>query len=373
MPDPNAIPRTPQPKAKPGLKLRVEDRLGMLDPVQVLPFRGFGTPELLHVQGRVREQKGVEGTTEDSSLWRNISNTLSRLESDEIPGARLRATFGDVRQETASDKEGYFVFDLPLEKPVGAGWHDVEVELLESVGKPASPTVTARVLVPSPRAEFGIISDVDDTILRSRSTDLLREVEILFGSGAEDRVSFPGVPALYQALVRGADGGGENPVFYVSKSGWNLYDLLEAFMEMKGIPAGPLFLSDLRVIEGPSEVMGSARHKWDSIDLLLRTYPELPFVLIGDSGMHDPELYREVVERHPGRVRAVYIHDVSEGGRDDEVERIARELRERGVPLLRMENTLRAAEHAREHGLIDARGVDEVREEVEREEAKRES
>jgi hypothetical protein len=59
---------------------------------------------------------------------------------------------------------------------------------------------------------------------------------------------------------------------------------------------------------------------------------------------------------------------VSPPGRDDEVERIARELEARGVPLLRMENTLRAAEHARELGLISSRGVDEMRREVDRQE-----
>ncbi|MBW3569743.1 MAG: DUF2183 domain-containing protein [Gemmatimonadetes bacterium] len=365
MPDPNAIPRTPDPHARPGIKLRVEDRLGMLDPIQLLPFRSFGTPRLLHVRGRVREQKGVEGTTEETSVWRNVSNTVHRLESDEIPGARVRASLGGRTWETTTDAEGYFVLDVEPPEPVGAGWHDVELELVESVGRPACPTARAQVLVPSPDAEFAVISDVDDTVIRTRSTDLLRELQIVFGKGAQGRAAVPGMPALYRALARGPDDRGENPVFYVSKSGWNLYDLLEEFMRLNGLPAGPLFLSDLRLVEAPSEVMGSARHKWDSIDLLMRVYPELPFVLVGDSGMHDPELYREVVQRHPRRVRAVYIHDVSPPERDDQVARIARELdREHGVPLVRMEDARHAAQHAREHGLISARGLDEVRNEV---------
>lgn len=368
MPDPNAIPRTPDPHARPGIKLRVEDRLGLLDDIQLLPFHSFGTPGLLHLRGRVREQKGVEGTTERSSLWRNASNTLHRLESDEIPGARVRARLGGRTWETTTDGEGYFVLDVQPPEPLAPGWHDVELELVESVGRPACPTARAQVLVPSPDAEFGIISDVDDTVIRTRSTDLLRELEILFGKGATERVAVPGIPALYRALELGPDDRGVNPVFYVSMSGWNLYDLLEEFMRLNRLPRGPLFLSDLRVMEGASEVMGSARHKWDSIDLLMRVYPELSWVLVGDSGMHDPELYREVVQRHAGRVRAVYIHDVSPSGRDDEVARIAAELREHGVPLLRMEHAVHAAEHAREQGLISPRGVDEVRREVQEQE-----
>lgn len=371
MPDPNAIPRTPDPKTEPGWKLRLEDRLGLLDPIQLLVYRSFGTPRRLHVRGRVREQKGVEGSTEESSVWRNISNMLHRLESDEIPGARIRARFGDRTQETTSDGEGYFVMDLEPAEPLAPGWHEVELELVESVGRPACRTTRARVLVPRPDAEFAVISDVDDTVVRTRSNDLLREIEIVFGEGARDRVAFPGVAALYRALARGPDDRGENPVFYVSMSGWNLYDLLSEFMRLNDLPEGPLFLSDLRVIEGASEVMGSARHKWDSIDLLMRTYPELRFVLVGDSGMHDPELYREVVERHPGRVLAVYVHDVSAAERDGEVERISRELEARGVPMLRMKNTAHAAEHAREQGLISSGGLEKVRREVRRQEGAR--
>lgn len=368
MPDDNAIPRTPETGATPGLKLRLEDRLGMLDRIQLLAFRSFGTPTLLRVRGRVRERKGVEGSTEETSLRRNVSNTLHRLESDEIPRARVRARLDRRTREATTDGEGYFALELEPEEPLEPGWHEVELELVESVGRPASRTVRAHVLVPAPDADFAVVSDVDDTVIRSRSNDLLEEISIVFGKGAHDRVAIPGIPALYRALARGPDGDGENPLFYVSKSGWNLYDLLEEFLRMNDIPAGPLFLSDLRVLEAPSQVMGKARHKWESIDLLMRAYPELSFVLVGDSGMHDPELYREVVERHPGRVLAIYVHDVSPPGRDDEVGALARELEAHGVPMVRMESTLRAAEHAREIGLIGERGVEEVRREVERQE-----
>ena len=369
MPDPNAIPRTPEPEGEPGWKLRLEDRMGLLDPIQLLAFSSFGTPELVRVHGRVRERKGVEGTTRETSIWTNISNTLHRLGSDEIPGARVRASIGGRSRETTTDAEGYFALELEPETALTPGWHEVELELLESVGNPGNRTTCARVLVPSPDADFAVISDVDDTIIRTHSTDLIRQMAIIFGKGATGRTAFPGVPAFYRALARGPDERGQNPVFYVSKSGWNLYDLLDEFLRMHDIPEGPLFLSDLRLFEKQSEVMGSARHKWANIDLLMRTYPELPFVLVGDSGMHDPELYQQIVERHPGRVRAVYLHDVSGPERDQEVERIVQEVEERGAPMLRMENSVRAAEHACEIGLISAGGLEEVRREVEQHEA----
>jgi phosphatidate phosphatase APP1 len=366
MADRNAIPRTPQPDARPGWKLRIEERFGLLDPIQIVVFRSFGTPDLLHLRGRVRERKGVEGTSQESSVWQNVVNSLHRLESDEIPGARLRAHFAGRTWDATTDTEGYFVLNLDLPEPLPPGWHDVRLELVESVGTAAERFVVEPVLVPAPDAEFAIISDVDDTVVRSRSADFFRMLAIVFSQGAHDRVVVPGIPAFYRALERGPDGRGRNPVFYVSMSGWNLYDLFTEFMDLNDIPRGPLFLSDLRFLEEKSAVMASGRHKYDSIDLLLRTYPELPFVLIGDSGMRDPELYREVVRSHPGRIRAIYIHDVSESGRDEEVQRIAAELEREGVPMMRAEDLTRAAEHAAGHGLIRAAEVDEVRREVER-------
>ncbi|HVR96385.1 MAG TPA: hypothetical protein VMW27_07215 [Thermoanaerobaculia bacterium] len=87
----------------------------------------------------------------------------------------------------------------------------------------------------------------------------------------------------------------------------------------------------------------------------------------------DPETYLDIVEKHPGRVKAIYIRDVSPPERDQEVRAIAERLEDLGVPMLRMENTLQAAEHAAEQGYISRESLEEVRKEVERQEASSQS
>ena len=350
--------------ARPGWKLRLEARFGLLDPVQILVFRSFGTPTALHLRGRVTERKAVEGTTRRTSTWRNILNTLHRLDSDEIPGARVRAHLQGRQWDATTDAEGYFVIDCEPAEPLAPGWHEVELELVDSVGTPERRVEREQVLVPRMDAELGVISDVDDTVIRSHSTDLLQTIVTVFGGGAHDRVVVPGMPALYRALARGAGGRAENPVFYVSRSTWNLYDLFEEFLDLQGLPRGPLFLSDQRIIEAPSRHFGGAHHKFDSIRTLLRTYPRMRFILVGDSGMHDPELYEGIVHSHPGRILAVYIHDVSPPERDREVARIGEALARHGVPLVRMADAGGAAEHAAAQGWIGAEAVAEVRAEV---------
>jgi phosphatidate phosphatase APP1 len=109
-------------------------------------------------------------------------------------------------------------------------------------------------------------------------------------------------------------------------------------VDVHGVPEGPLFLKDW----SPT-VLGKHRvHKLEIIRRLLRTYPDLPFVLIGDSGEEDPEIYSQVVREHPGRVRAIYIRDVTSAERDAEVRAIAAEVRGLGVEMVAVPDTATA-------------------------------
>jgi phosphatidate phosphatase APP1 len=133
--------------------------------------------------------------------------------------------------------------------------------------------------------------------------------------------------------------------------------VLEDFLDVHGLPAGPLFLKDW----SPT-VLGKHRsHKLGIIRTLLRTYPQLPFVLIGDSGEKDPEIYHQAAREHPGRIRAIYIRDVTTHRRDAEVRTIAREVRSLGVEMILAPDTAFAAEHAAAEGLISPDAVYSIR------------
>ena len=95
------------------------------------------------------------------------------------------------------------------------------------------------MLVPAPQAQFGVISDIDDTVVHSNVTSKLRMILTVALSNARTRKPFKGVAAFYRALHAGV-----NPVFYVSKSPWNLYAPLVEYLEVQGLPLGPLLLRD---------------------------------------------------------------------------------------------------------------------------------
>jgi phosphatidate phosphatase APP1 len=297
-----------------------------------------------------------------------------RFDSHEIPGAQLVIRPGDgTEHPVVTDEEGYFTLNIEpkcLNPPVDFLWHPVEVELVQApAALPAERVAHASVLVPPLDAEYGIISDIDDTVIQTSATDLLRMARTVLLRNARSRLPFQGVAEFYRQLQLGRNGKRNNPFFYVSSSPWNLYDLLEDFLALNQIPPGPILLRDMALKrKSANDASEHHAHKLREIDNLLLTYPELPFVLIGDSGQEDPNIYREVVRRHPGRVLAIYIRDVNLPERAALVERVSEELRGDKVEMLLVKDTINAAEHAVKTGLVFQEAVPAVVADKERDE-----
>jgi phosphatidate phosphatase APP1 len=323
--------------------------------VEVQAFRGYGTPTRLALRGRVLRSTGLVRSRLGDSVVDNLRNMFRRFESDEVPGALVAARAGPgVEVRARADQEGYFevVLDLPRPPAEPRVWEPVELELLE----PAGPArATGQVLVPRD-PQYAVVSDLDDTVLHSSATSLWQMAKLTLLHNAHTRLPYEGVAGFYQALQRGRDGEAYNPVFYVSNSPWNLYDLLEDFLDVHGIPRGPLLLRDwsLRTLKA------GETHKLAAIQALLDTYPALQVVLVGDCGERDPEIYRQVVLGHPGRVLAVYVRDVAPE-RHAAVRAIAAELAKHGVDLVFSPDTEAARRHALDRGLIVAAALPDDR------------
>jgi len=301
---------------------------------------------------------------------------FQRFESDEVPGARLLARYGGQERELVSDDEGYFVFELPGGPSRGEilEWHDVEVEVVDP--EPAardSGVSVGRLMTPAAGADVAIVSDLDDTVVETGATDKLRMARTVFLNNSRTRTPFPGVSAFYRALEIGPAGGERprNPIFYVSSSPWNIYDLFVDFMKHQEIPRGPIFLRDFGLTPDLSYGASHEDHKLARIRQLMADFPDLPFVLIGDSGQRDPEVYAEVIEglgeAAAERVRAVYLRDVSDDPRDGEVRNLIAEAENHGVVMALVPDTVTAARHAADHGLIAPEAVTEVAEDRARE------
>jgi phosphatidate phosphatase APP1 len=132
-----------------------------------------------------------------------------------------------------------------------------------------------------------------------------------------------------------------------------MYDLLSDFFQLHEFPDGPILLRDWGITENEFFQTRHREYKLEIVRRLLDLFPDLPFILIGDSGQEDPEIYRELVGLYPRRILAVYIRDV----RDDDERRmtigtLADEVAAAGSALILAEQTLSLAQHAAGQGWI---------------------
>jgi phosphatidate phosphatase APP1 len=318
----------------------------------VVPYRSYTGTDRGTVLGRVLRREHIAPPDAGAPVWRNLLHAVQRIEADPLPHALVRITVGGSTVTARADDEGFIHHRITPPRGLEPGWQPVTMSIVregDATGEPLESV--GRMLVPPPTARFGVISDMDDTVLQSEVGNLLRAARLILLENSRTRLPFPGVAEFYRALHGDAPAGMGNPVFYVSSSPWNLYDVIADFLEAHEIPPGPLLLRDWEL--RPS-IMKHRSHKKRMITEVLDSYPWLPFVLIGDSTQEDPEIYSAIVHEYPARIVAVYIRDVgAHPERRGAIMKLAAEVEAAGSSLLLAEDTDLAVRHARGRGLID--------------------
>lgn len=337
------------------------------DPYEIVAYRGYANDSRALVHGRVLESPNVTPAAVDDSLWRNLVNTAKRAEADPVPHARVLVSIAGVEREVVADDEGFFRewIDFP-ELPAARGqWREVELRLLAPLrANQADVRATGQLQVPEESASFGVISDLDDTVIQSRISNFLQAVRTVMLGNARTRLPFPGVAALYEALRRGGDGARHNPIFYVSSSPWNIYDIIVDFLDVQKIPPGPIMLRDWDIELSALSSKRLRRHKEPLLREILDLYPALPFVLIGDNSQRDPEIYRSILDHYPGRILAIYIRNVdSHPERSASLKALAEEVVAAGSTLVLADDSYAAALHAADHGWITRESLPAVQRE----------
>ena len=320
--------------------------------VVLLPYRGYGSAARIFVIGRAfwqRTEAGEEGELRD---------ILRRIRRRPVRGARIRARFYGAERVVETDHDGYFRVEMAPGGAVPADrvWHRLDL----AMEAPEAVAACAEVYIPPAAARVVVVSDIDDTVMHTGVANKAAMLWRLFVEDAESRTVFPGVAVLYRALHAGAGGAEGNPMLYVSRAPWGIYEILEEFFRRHDIPVGPiLFLREWGLGWTSPLPRRALDHKRHLIEAMMRLYADMPFVLIGDSGQRDPEIYQEIVARHGGRVRAVYIRDVKARGpeRAAEVTAMAATLRAAGAHLVLAADSAAIAEDAARLGLISPEAV----------------
>jgi len=332
--------------------------------MHICAYRGYATRTQVFISGRVLANRWAAALTERESLWRNLLNTYRQFETDEVPNVPVVVRFEGQELTAPTDAEGYYHLELPRIKQSNETWLTAEARCKV---RGAEVSATHEIVAPTSEAEFGVISDLDDTVIETNMTSLVTAAKLTFIGNAKTRKPLEGVAALYASLGSGGAGRPVNPIFYVSSSPWNLYDLLCDFMALNEIPKGPIFLRDWGIDRTKFIKPRGHRDKLERALKIMGDFPELPFVLVGDSGQQDAGLYAEAATLHPDRIKAIYIRDVDPATatqRDDHVRAHIKTAAQHGVPMLLAPDSQAMAHHAAELGLILAHKEAEVEVEV---------
>ena len=324
--------------------------IGSDGPVEIDAYSGYGNERRVLVQGRVMRGRDIRPAGERDSSLRNLANTYKRIRAYPIPHAKLEVAIGGTRAQFDTDGEGFFRAWIDLKEPLATRepWVEATLRLRDQEVSAVAP-----IRVATPDAAFGVISDLDDTVIQSRVTNFLLAVRTIMLGNARTRLPFPGVASLYRALENGGDGNRRNPIYYVSSSPWNIHDLIAEFLELQGIPSGPICLRDWDVHLDALSSSRLKRHKEPLIREILEATDPLPFILIGDSSQHDPEIYADIVRAYPRRILAVYIRNVgADAGRIRAIEDLAREVERAGSALVLADDSEAASRHAAGQGWI---------------------
>lgn len=188
------------------------------------------------------------------------------------------------------------------------GW--VAVETVLDAGDPRRFAGAAQLLEPD---GVSVISDVDDTIKVSDVADMQA---LLANTFLREFRPVPGMAALYRRWA-----GAGVAFHYVSSSPWPLYPALAGFLDAEDFPRGSFHLRTIRLKDESFFNLFQAPEafKIPTIEGLFNTFPGRRFVLVGDSGERDPEIYGEIARRFPEQIVHVFVRT-----RPDDTEASAR-------------------------------------------------
>lgn len=325
------------------------------DKLQIIAFQTYGTNKHIYARGRALEDEEID--LSEKGFFSLLKNTYKRFETDEIRNTPMTIKLADKRIISGStDNEGYYLIDETLENlrhlANDEGWLSYRISYSDTTLKREilhQNQFPGEMLIPSKNADFGVISDIDDTILHTGVVSSLKWRVVLntVFRNAVHRKPLEGAADFYHLLHRGESGKKANPIFYVSHSPWNLYRYLELFLRTNNFPKGPIIL---RKMSSFRSRRSEKPQKQKEITNILETYPNLRFILIGDSGEYDADIYINIARSYPNRILAIYLQSVPDRKRMQRISKLLENYKD--TPTLVVRKSEEAMAHARQNGFI---------------------
>ena len=269
----------------------------------IVLYPAYGDAHGAVVEGRVIESESAKPAGATDSRWRNFVRNIRLFFNDEREGRKVSVGAAGRTSTVVTDEEGYLKVTIAGAPLLAPGWQPVTAR----VGKESAE---GRLLVVPPENTRGIISDIDDTILVSDVTDKDKLLANTLLKNPLQREAVPGVADLYRRLAERNPQPEAAPIIYLSASPRQLHGSIQAFLDFNRFPRGVLITKRITNDRTSEPLLDQVAYKTQKIEDILMRLPHVRFVLIGDDGEHDPEIYHDIGMRHPTRVEAIWIRRV---------------------------------------------------------------
>ncbi len=309
----------------------------------IFPFQGLKIGNSIHFEGQIiHVSKSGNIANPNDSLWKNLKRTYQLYTPTKIKKKErsLKIIINSKTLSTPIDKFGYFHVIIEIDDTIIKKLQRVEFYLGDKQIFINNEIGNSSLIINKDDFNIGVISDIDDTIIVSHSTNNLKKTALVGFKNAFSRKVVDETKELYSFL--------DSKVcqfFYVSNSETNLYLLIKWILKLNELPDGPIYLKNIRSYRNifknkkRKTFLEKYSHKINRIEKLFDYFPFKKFILIGDSSQSDPEIYKYISLKHPNRIKVIFIREITNGNRKEQLKSISEKIKELNIPVFCYSNS----------------------------------
>ena len=274
----------------------------------IIPYRSYASPKKVHIMGRVIKGRAPEEFEFKNSriwYWKKVIKLFLSIKATHSTVNITIKTNPNITLTTQTNKEGFFTIDQDIslgQKEEASKTIEYEVYLENK-----SRTFASECILSNSHTKKLVVSDIDDTILKSKATSFSAMILRTLFLPPHKRSTFPEAAEQYRFIQAGRNKDENNLFFYVSSSTWDLMPMLKAFLKINKFPSGAIILQDIVTEKEVQKV--DHGHKIDRITEIIQTYPDIPLTLIGDAGQRDQDIYLNISQRYPTHIEKILIRN----------------------------------------------------------------
>ena len=273
------------------------------DTIQI--YHCYGNDTQLITEGRIVDQRILHESSQNDNIFINLKRKLGQLINKEKKFTPVTLKVDSKTFQTTTDDEGYFDFSLSFPPKTLQPGEPITLYLTRQPGVKAS----CRAFILTDTKQTGIISDFDDTVIISNVTRKLNFLNQLLLKNYKQREAVPGMAKRFKMILQNSP---DKPLFFITGSPKQLTYTIHRFLDYHHFPKRTLIT---KKVHGKNAYPLFKQHGYKTLQIerIIKLYPNINWVLFGDSGEEDTKIYLDIARKYPAHIKEIYIRDIKNG------------------------------------------------------------